>query len=116
VAWLLGADAFRHLHQWHRWRELFGLAHLVVAVRPGHALDRFDTELETALSVRWIDDPAALSERPNGYVLKLAMPPRHEAASSVRARIASGLHWGEETPPAVAAYIRKYGLYAHPGR
>lgn len=32
---LLGMDAFLGLPRWHRWRELFDLAHIVVAHRPG---------------------------------------------------------------------------------
>ena len=32
---LLGMDSFLSLPQWHRWEELVGLAHLVVAHRPG---------------------------------------------------------------------------------
>jgi nicotinate-nucleotide adenylyltransferase len=32
---LLGMDAFLGLPQWHRWRELLDLAHIVVAHRPG---------------------------------------------------------------------------------
>jgi nicotinate-nucleotide adenylyltransferase len=32
---LLGMDAFLNLPQWHRWQELFDLAHVVVAHRPG---------------------------------------------------------------------------------
>ncbi len=32
---LLGMDAFLGVPHWHRWRELFGLAHIVVAHRPG---------------------------------------------------------------------------------
>jgi nicotinate-nucleotide adenylyltransferase len=32
---LLGMDAFLGLPHWHRWRELLGLAHIVVAHRPG---------------------------------------------------------------------------------
>jgi nicotinate-nucleotide adenylyltransferase len=32
---LLGMDAFLGLPHWHRWRELFDLAHIVVAHRPG---------------------------------------------------------------------------------
>ena len=42
VAWLLGADAFVGLPGWHEWTELFGLAHLVIAARPGTALDLAD--------------------------------------------------------------------------
>ena len=32
---LLGMDAFLGLSHWHRWRELLGLSHIVVAHRPG---------------------------------------------------------------------------------
>jgi len=32
---LLGMDAFLGMPTWHRWREIFGLAHVVVAPRPG---------------------------------------------------------------------------------
>jgi nicotinate-nucleotide adenylyltransferase len=32
---LLGMDAFLGLPNWHRWRELFDISHVVVAQRPG---------------------------------------------------------------------------------
>jgi nicotinate-nucleotide adenylyltransferase len=32
---LLGMDAFLGVPHWHRWREIFDLAHVVVAHRPG---------------------------------------------------------------------------------
>jgi nicotinate-nucleotide adenylyltransferase len=32
---LLGMDAFLGLPGWHRWREILGLAHVIVAHRPG---------------------------------------------------------------------------------
>jgi nicotinate-nucleotide adenylyltransferase len=32
---ILGMDAFLGLPDWHRWNELLGLAHIVVAYRPG---------------------------------------------------------------------------------
>jgi nicotinate-nucleotide adenylyltransferase len=35
ICLLLGMDAFLGLLNWHRWRELFDLAHIVVAHRPG---------------------------------------------------------------------------------
>ena len=36
---LLGAHAFLGLESWHRWRELFNLAHIAVATRPRSPLD-----------------------------------------------------------------------------
>ncbi|MEO8743394.1 MAG: nicotinate-nucleotide adenylyltransferase [Lysobacteraceae bacterium] len=112
LAWLLGVDAFRGLHQWHRWRELFAQAHFVVAVRPGHALDSLDQELQAAIASRWIDDPAMLCETPSGRLLRLDLPLRFEAASHLRQRIAAGLPWDNAVPPAVAASIRAQRLYA----
>src|SRR5882672_10486834 len=35
---LLGTDAFRGLTSWERWRDIFELAHVFVAQRPGHSL------------------------------------------------------------------------------
>jgi len=114
LAWLLGADAFRDLHRWHRWRDLFDLAHLIVAVRPGHALEAFDLVLQTRIAGGWTDDPDALKRAPCGLLFKLDLPPRPETASRLRESIASGRRWEDQTPPAVAAYIRAHGLYGRP--
>ena len=35
LALIVGADAFLGLPTWHRWREIFELAHVVVVARPG---------------------------------------------------------------------------------
>ncbi len=32
---ILGMDAFLDLPRWHRWREILGVAHIIVAHRPG---------------------------------------------------------------------------------
>ncbi len=111
LVWLLGADALRRLHGWHDWRELLTLAHLVVASRPGHALDVLDPELEAELAPRWISDSGQLRTRPAGFVWQLSLPPQAEAASNVRAQIAAGEPWQPEVPAAVAAYIQENGLY-----
>ncbi len=116
LAWLLGADAFRDLTAWHRWRELFKLAHLIVAVRPGYVLGTLVPELQAEVVSRWTHDLAALRRVPSGLLLRLDLPPRHEAASNLRQRIAAGSPWGNEVPPAVAAYIRAHRLYAPAAR
>lgn len=112
LVWLLGADAFRELHTWREWRELFTLAHFVIAVRPGHALEHLDAELRLATERRWVADAAGLRSAPAGLLWRLDLPPQHEAASSVRERIAAGEPWQDDVPPVVAAYIRAHRLYA----
>jgi len=50
---LLGADAFLGLPTWHRWRELFQLAHVVVAHRPGVVLDTASPGMSPELRAEW---------------------------------------------------------------
>ena len=62
LALIVGADAFLGLPQWHRWRELFDLAHIVVVGAPG---DRRSTaHCAPALVPEWTRrharDPQAL--------------------------------------------------------
>ena len=116
LVWLLGADAFRDLPIWREWRALFVLAHFVVAVRPGHALDRLNADLVQKAEGRWVGHAAGLRSAPAGLLWRLDLPPRHEAASSVRERIAAGLPWQDDVPTVVAEYIRAHRLYTTPGR
>jgi nicotinate-nucleotide adenylyltransferase len=64
---LLGMDAFLGLPQWHRWRELLDLAHVVVAHRPGWEVPRVG-ELGNWVSTRAGPGAAALASRPAGFV------------------------------------------------
>ncbi|MEA9658784.1 nicotinate-nucleotide adenylyltransferase [Xanthomonas campestris pv. raphani] len=112
VAWLLGADAFVGLPGWHEWTELFGLAHLVIAARPGTALDLADAPvLAQAVQGRWATDARDLLNAPAGRLWRLPHPLRGESASAVRSRIAAGGQWQELVPPAVAAFIAEEGMY-----
>src|SRR5688572_26035583 len=50
LALLLGADAFLEFATWHRWREIFGLAHVVVAYRPGFPIDTWQSRMPEPLA------------------------------------------------------------------
>src|SRR5216683_732474 len=66
---LLGTDAFRNLSSWERWRDLFPLAHVFVAQRPGHSLT--PGGMPAALAAEWrrrAGTPDVLRERPGGNV------------------------------------------------
>src|SRR5690606_28448660 len=76
VALLVGADSLLALPEWHDWRALFGLAHFVVAERPGSGLDRsLPPELAAATAGRWSDDPEALRPEPPRRPLRPRQPP-----------------------------------------
>jgi len=112
LAWLVGADSLLSLATWHRWQDLFGLAHFIVAERPGSRLPQVvEGVLGQALQGRWTDQPQDLEDAAAGHVLRLHQPLRSESASEVRARIVAGGPWQPLVPPAVAGYIAEHRLY-----
>jgi nicotinate-nucleotide adenylyltransferase len=114
---LLGADAFAGLPSWHRWRELFALAHIAVADRPGHAPHEhrvrqalpapLATECEPRLAARAED----LRGAPAGLVLHFEMTPLAISASLIRARLAAGRSVRYLLPDSVLDYIHSHHLY-----
>lgn len=110
LAWLVGADAFRGLASWHRWREMFELAHFVVAVRPGHDLDALPAQLDAACRGRW-GDADALARSPAGKLFRLSMSLHPASATELRRRLRAGEPHGDWLAPAVAAHIAREGLY-----
>jgi nicotinate-nucleotide adenylyltransferase len=113
---LLGADAFRGLTTWHRWRELFDLAHLVVVERPGVDLEtELPPPLLAILRERLVADPESLLSRPAGAILRQPIAPLDVSATEIREHIARGAGAAEMNrgllPPAVLAYIDLHHLY-----
>jgi len=86
---LLGADAFAGLPTWHRWRDLSGLAHLVVLTRPGHA-PPLPGELREFAAARETTDVRALQDQASGKILHLAVTPLEISASRIRALLREG--------------------------
>lgn len=112
VALLMGADSLLGLPTWHEWECLLDLAHIVVAERPGSALETaMPVVLERRLRDAWADTPADLHEQAAGKVLRLRQPLHAESATAVRRLIAGGGPWRPLLPPAVATYIAARGLY-----
>jgi nicotinate-nucleotide adenylyltransferase len=113
---LLGADAFRGLPSWHRWGELFNLAHLVVVERPGVELEAtLPSQLLPIWRDRLVRDPGILLSRPAGAILAQPIAPHDVSASSIRESLAQGRSAGDKwrglLPPAVLAYIDLHHLY-----
>jgi len=113
------ADAVIGLPQWHRWHDLFELAHLVVAERPGVMLD---DALPAALLPQWnarlTSDPVLLRRTPFGAIYRQRIAPQPISASAIRAAIAEGhdavTAVGGLLPDSVLAYIERNGLYRAP--
>ncbi len=112
LALLVGADAFAGLVTWHRWRELFVLAHLVVLTRPG-AARRLPDELEAEVAPRRCSEAAALRAAPAGRVFDLAITALDISATAVRALLAAGREPRYLLPDAVFADPALLATYRH---
>ncbi|HWR76641.1 MAG TPA: nicotinate-nucleotide adenylyltransferase [Thiobacillus sp.] len=111
---LLGADAFLGLPTWHAWRQLFELAHLAVAARPGAQLmqsDAMPEVLKNEVSQR--QAAAGLETGPAGSVLLRATTPLDISATAIRDTLARHGSARYLLPDAVLDYIHEHQLYLH---
>jgi nicotinate-nucleotide adenylyltransferase len=109
---LLGTDAFRGLTSWERWRDIFELAHIFVAQRPGHSLT--PGGMPAALASEWrrrAGTPDALRARPAGSVVTYGTTALDISASAIRAHFAQSRSPRYLLPSVVLDYIRRHDLY-----
>lgn len=111
---ILGADALAGLAGWHRYRDLIGLAHLVVAQRPG-TQRTLTGELAEVLGDRLTRDPAVLHRTRAGAVLLAEVPALEVSASRIRALLRAGRSVRHLLPDACLSYIESHCLYRPEG-
>jgi nicotinate-nucleotide adenylyltransferase len=109
---LMGADAFLGLAGWHRWHDLFALAHLGVVSRPGFPLaaERMPGELAEQFLARQRPAPA-LTQAAAGHIATFTMEAGTVSSTAVRAALAAGQGVRELLPPPVVDYISAHRLY-----
>lgn len=113
ICLLLGADAFLQLPSWHRWQALFELAHLIVAQRPGHALDpaALPAALAAEFAARFDPDPRAVHGSRHGLIVTASITALDISATSVRANLAAQRSARYLLPDVVLDYIQTNHLY-----
>ena len=114
LVFLAGSDAFAKIGEWHRWTELFDLAHFAVAVRaddtqwsskgpgafPKEAWPRMTLNLRELLAA------------PAGKIMTFAMTPLAISSTAMRALVADGASIRYLAPESVVEFIRGHGIYA----
>ena len=113
---LVGADAFAGLAAWHRWRDLFALAHIAVSHRPGFPVETASLphELATEFADRRLADASALRAAPAGGIVTFAMTQLAISATQIRKLLANGLSARYLLPDDVLDYIQTHSLYRNP--
>lgn len=111
---ILGADAFARLPGWSRWLQLFALAHIIVATRPGYDLSERilrNDKLTREWNARQTEARAELRTQPCGLIVKVQIPLLEISATDIRARIARRASVRYLVPEAVLDYIGARHLY-----
>jgi nicotinate-nucleotide adenylyltransferase len=112
---LMGSDAFSALTTWHRWEELFDLAHIVVAHRPGFSLQQLQSSLPGPLRKTYLQRLTAstglLRRDSAGAVYTREITALDIAATQIRGLLAGGGSARYLVPDAVLDYIATNHLY-----
>ncbi len=110
LCWIMGADAFAALEEWHQWERILDLCHIIVMARPGILLPQEGALAELLDNAR-ADCPADLVHRTHGRILIREASLIDISATSIRKLIAQGEAPRYLLPGPVWNYIRRYGLY-----
>ncbi len=109
---MMGADAFVAFNRWHRWREIFSLAHIAVAHRPGAALaDIQDESLARELAQRRTPDAAMVHRACAGSIVVTPITALDISATAIRAAIHARRSVRYLLPAAVLAHIESNQLF-----
>jgi len=111
---LMGADAFGALTTWHRWQDLFDLAHVVIAHRPGFRLQELQAALPAPLRKIYLQRLARVPGMPRanaGSILTREITALDISATHIRAMLARGSSPRYLAPDTVLEYIDHNQLY-----
>lgn len=111
IGLILGTDAFLGLPDWHRWREILDLAHLLVVQRPGWSPPRTGIVADL-LAKRRCESRAQMEEPGAGGILLCTVTRLEIAATAIRAQLAAGKSARFLLPDPVLAYIRAHRAYS----
>jgi len=108
---LLGMDAFLGLPNWHRWRELLDLAHVIVAHRPGWRAPTMGPLGEVMVD-RGTGSVRDLHEQRGGRIYVHAVTQLEISSTDLRQLIAAGHDPRYLVPEEVRRIIRETKCYA----
>lgn len=111
---IIGADQLVVLDRWHDWRDLFELAHICVAARPGFELNDAPPVVREQIDARQMSSDSIRSTPHGGILIDRAVDLDISAThirQSAQQRLADDAKACEHVPDAVWHYIRQHRLY-----
>jgi nicotinate-nucleotide adenylyltransferase len=120
IVFLMGADQLQNLGSWRDWRQLFALANLGIAARPGHTLEQeaLPPAVARELAPR-LAPPGQVRTTPAGLVCLAHTLAVDISATQVRAALHDGgasctdakADMNLLVAPVVLDYIQQHNLY-----
>ena len=110
---IIGLDSFREITTWKNYKQLFELADIVVASRPGPGAEDLLQFLPVAIKDDFCYDESSLKLlHKSGWELVFVHDTRLDISSTmIRDSIACGESVSEFITPSVASYIKRHNLY-----
>jgi nicotinate-nucleotide adenylyltransferase len=112
IVFLMGADQLAHLDTWRDWHQLFELAHIGVAARPGYSLA--GAALPAAVATELQQRQASLEQlrnTPSGHMYLAQALDVDISSTQVRAALQRGEQASSLISPVVLDYIQQHHLY-----
>lgn len=116
IYFLMGADAFLTIGQWHRAADLLFACDMVVAARPGFDLELLAAALPKGVSAERTGPDVLTLHNNTGRTSHLCLLPdlaERASATEIRESLERGESPDAMLDPRVEAYIREHGLYAN---
>ncbi len=113
LVFLSGSDSFAQIDTWHRWTELFELAHFAVAIRANDEnwLSKGPGAIPRQAWPRITLNLRELLGAPAGKIMTFSMTPLAISSTAVRTLAGEGASIRYLTPDPVAEYVRSHQLY-----
>jgi len=107
---LIGEDVFASMNQWHDWKKIPDMAHLIIINRPG-VTRPYNREIQPLIDERETHDIHALASQPGGKIMRHLIDPLTISATDVRKKLKAAEDVSREVPEAVLHYIEQHHLY-----
>ena len=113
LVFLTGSDAFAKIDSWHRWTELFDLAHFVIAIRAGDETwqskgpGAFPKEAWPRITL----NQREMLSAPSGKIMTFFMTSIGISSTAVRTLAGEEASIRYLTPDPVVEFVRSHDLY-----
>lgn len=108
---LMGADAFLGFESWHRWQDIFSIAHIAVAHRPGSPLGAMPAALTSEFTRRCSDDAHVVQRAAAGAIIEVPITALDISATAIRTMVRAQRSVRYLLPAAVLRYINDNQLF-----